>query len=196
MHAWSVVAIVLAVLLIAPLVSAVYGTLAKTRWGINLRPVSCPRDGTRIPVRREPRSLQQALWRSWTCPVCGIEVDKWGREIAPVGPGPIDRMALCEVKTQAAKWSIVMTTPVLFCLALLENLVLLGREPFPLTLRLALTLVIPAMLEVLIICLMVYFCVRFFVVKYYSRKSKGLDSAHANESGRTPEAGSHGHGPL
>lgn len=187
MHALTVVAIVLSVLLIAHLASVAYGTLAKNKWGINIRPVSCPRDGTRVPVRREPRSLQQALWHNWTCPACGIEVDKWGREVAAVGPGPIDRMALCQVKIQAAKWSIVMTAPVLFCLALLENLVLLGREPFPLTWRLALTLIIPAILEAAIIVLIAYLCARFFIVKYYSRKGKGLDSAHADESGQTPK---------
>jgi hypothetical protein len=173
MHACTVVAIVLAVLLIAPLASAVYGTLAKNKWGINLRPVSCPRDGTRVPVRREPRSLQQALWGNRTCPVCGIEVDKWGREVAPVGPGPIDSMAQCKIQIQAVKWSMVMVAPVLFCLALLQNLLLLGREPFPLTWGLALTLVIPAILEVAIIGLIVYFCARYLIVKYYSRKGSG-----------------------
>lgn len=59
----------------------VYGTFARNRWGINLEAVSCPRCNTPLPKVREPRSLRQALWGGYTCPNCGAEVDKWGREV-------------------------------------------------------------------------------------------------------------------
>lgn len=63
----------------------VYGTLAKTRWGINLSAVSCPRCHSPLPKQRQPTSRRQRLWGGWTCPACGVEVDKWGREILPGG---------------------------------------------------------------------------------------------------------------
>jgi hypothetical protein len=60
----------------------VYGTFKKNRWGINLERVGCPGCGnTRFPTIRRPTSLRQALWGGKTCPVCGTEIDKWGRQI-------------------------------------------------------------------------------------------------------------------
>src|SRR5262249_45445286 len=66
-----------------------YGTAAKNKWGINLAEVFCPRCGTALPRMHEPRSLRQAIWGGWTCPVCGAGVDKWGREITPSAPRAI-----------------------------------------------------------------------------------------------------------
>jgi hypothetical protein len=62
-------------------VAVIYGTLAKNRWGINSGSVSCPRCNSMLPQAREPRSLRQSMWGGWTCPNCGVEVDKWGREV-------------------------------------------------------------------------------------------------------------------
>ena len=59
----------------------VYDTVAKNRWGINLDDVSCPRCNTVLPKVRKPRSRQQAMWGGYTCPTCGLEIDKWGREV-------------------------------------------------------------------------------------------------------------------
>ncbi|HEV2287374.1 MAG TPA: hypothetical protein VGR81_00310 [Candidatus Acidoferrales bacterium] len=59
----------------------IYGTLAKNRWGINPCDVSCPRCNTPLPKLRHPQSLRQEMWGGWTCPSCGVEVDKWGREL-------------------------------------------------------------------------------------------------------------------
>jgi hypothetical protein len=64
----------------------IFGTVARNRWGINLDGVSCPRCNTPLPKVREPRSLQQALWGGGTCPNCGAEVDKWGRDVRPGQP--------------------------------------------------------------------------------------------------------------
>ena len=60
----------------------VYGTIAKNRWGINLRPVSCPNCGTPMPRVRVPKSTSETLWGGATCPNCGCRMDKWGRAIA------------------------------------------------------------------------------------------------------------------
>ena len=67
------------------MVLVAYGTIAKNRWGINLKAVSCPRCGTPLPRVRKPQSVRQAMWGGSTCPSCGAEVDKWGRELTPAG---------------------------------------------------------------------------------------------------------------
>jgi ssDNA-binding Zn-finger/Zn-ribbon topoisomerase 1 len=60
----------------------IVGTFTKNRWGINLQPVSCPKCGnTTFSTFRRPTSIRQALWGGKTCPVCGTEMDKWGRQI-------------------------------------------------------------------------------------------------------------------
>ncbi len=51
-------------------------------WGLNLRPVSCPKCGENVPFLRKPASLRQELWGGWTCSNCGIEMDRWGTEIS------------------------------------------------------------------------------------------------------------------
>jgi hypothetical protein len=61
----------------------IHGTLVKNKWGINLDSVSCPRCNTVLPQVRKPRSLQQSVWGGWTCPNCGVGMDKWGREMNP-----------------------------------------------------------------------------------------------------------------
>ena len=52
------------------------------RWGMNFRPVNCPRCDEPMPEVRVPKSLNQTLWGGSTCPACGCEVDKWGNEVA------------------------------------------------------------------------------------------------------------------
>jgi hypothetical protein len=51
------------------------------RWGINGRPVRCPRCDELMPMVRVPRSLSQALWGGGTCSACWCEMDKWGNEV-------------------------------------------------------------------------------------------------------------------
>jgi ribosomal protein S27AE len=58
-----------------------YGTIAKTRWGVNFRRVSCPNCGAQMPRVRVPASGSQALWGGAMCPKCGCEMDKWGRRL-------------------------------------------------------------------------------------------------------------------
>jgi hypothetical protein len=62
-------------------VLVVYGTVRKTDWGINLKPLRCPRCETKRPLVRVPQSLRQAMWGGGFCAACGAHFDKWGREI-------------------------------------------------------------------------------------------------------------------
>lgn len=64
-------------------VLVVYGTIKKNRWGINLRPISCPNCGAVMPRVRVPASGSEGMWGGMTCPKCGTKMDKWGRRIAP-----------------------------------------------------------------------------------------------------------------
>lgn len=64
------------------LVLIAYGSIAKNRWGMNLRRVACPDCGTAMRRVRMPNSRQQAVWGGHTCPNCQCEMDKWGRRIA------------------------------------------------------------------------------------------------------------------
>jgi hypothetical protein len=59
----------------------IVGTVTKTRWGINLDSVHCPKCNVLLPTIRSPRTKQQAIWGGSTCNSCGCEVDKWGREL-------------------------------------------------------------------------------------------------------------------
>ena len=73
---WAVVIFPIIVLAIVA-----WGTIRKNKWGINLKEVHCPRCGKKIPSIRKPADRQQAIWGGGTCPKCGCEVDKWGREV-------------------------------------------------------------------------------------------------------------------
>ena len=72
---------VLLPILAVGLVLVIYGTVRKNTWGVNLKPVNCPRCNLPMPQRRKPKSVSQAMWGGWTCEQCGCEVDKWGRQI-------------------------------------------------------------------------------------------------------------------
>jgi hypothetical protein len=67
--------------LLVGLVLVAYGSIAKNDWGVNLDAVACPKCNTQLSYTRVPASPRQALWGGYTCPKCGCEVDKWGREI-------------------------------------------------------------------------------------------------------------------
>ena len=71
----------LIVILLVGQLLVVYGTIVKNKWGINLRPVRCPRCRALAPKRHVPTSRPQKLWGGHTCYRCGCEFDKWGREV-------------------------------------------------------------------------------------------------------------------
>jgi hypothetical protein len=54
------------------------------RWGINTRPVVCPRCGGGAGPFRVPKNSKQALWGGRTCKSCGCHMDKWGRELGEI----------------------------------------------------------------------------------------------------------------
>src|SRR5437867_4237295 len=51
------------------------------KWGVNARPVHCPRCGEPAPAVRAPQNWRQTLWGGCTCVECGLEYDKWGRPV-------------------------------------------------------------------------------------------------------------------
>ncbi len=53
----------------------------KNKLGINPKRITCPNCKKPLPFVRVPKNLRQTLWGGSTCPHCGTEVDKWGREI-------------------------------------------------------------------------------------------------------------------
>ena len=67
--------------LIAVAAVLIHGTVTKSKMGININPSQCPRCQTAMPSVRATKSLNQALWGGWSCPNCGCELDKWGREV-------------------------------------------------------------------------------------------------------------------
>jgi len=71
------------IVLVAAIVSFVvlaYGTIAKTKWGINLSPIKCPNCQTvRSRGPRIPKDAYEAKWGGATCEKCGTKMDKWGR---------------------------------------------------------------------------------------------------------------------
>jgi hypothetical protein len=94
-----------------------YGTLAKNRWGINLAAVFCPRCKAAAPTPPQPRSLRQARWGEWTCPACGAEVDKWGRELVSGMPRE-GGMEGAQTRTVLRKKFIIATAAGFFVLTL------------------------------------------------------------------------------
>jgi hypothetical protein len=85
---WMAGLILICAVLAVGLALVIHGTLVKNRLGINLDSVSCPRCNTVLPQVRKPRSLQQSMWGGCTCPNCGVEIDKWGREVNPTMETP------------------------------------------------------------------------------------------------------------
>jgi hypothetical protein len=57
-----------------------YGTVAKTKWGINFSQLVCPKCHTPQPRGpRVPQDAYEASWGGMTCAQCGAKMDKWGR---------------------------------------------------------------------------------------------------------------------
>jgi hypothetical protein len=50
-------------------------------FGINLKPIHCPKCGEPAPAARTPKNMSQTLWGGRTCARCGTEYDKWGRAV-------------------------------------------------------------------------------------------------------------------
>jgi hypothetical protein len=69
-------------LLLTGLVLMIRDTIRQRgNWGLNLKPGPCTECGTPMPMIRKPANWRQALWGGWTCPECGLELDKWSRPV-------------------------------------------------------------------------------------------------------------------
>ena len=99
----------------------IYGTVAKNRWGINVNPVLCPRCHASLSRLRKPQALGQTMWGGGTCPACGAEVDKWGREAASQGQPRSLRGVQPQAQMQKVlkRKLIVFTAGGYFCLMLI-----------------------------------------------------------------------------
>ena len=53
----------------------------KGELGVNLRPLICPRCGTKTELFRTPHLIKQPTWGGGACSNCGCEMDKWGNEV-------------------------------------------------------------------------------------------------------------------
>lgn len=166
------------------LILSAHGTRVKNKWGVNKQPVFCPHCKTQFPTVRQPQSLRQAMWGGWTCEVCGIEVDKWGRELASVGPGR-RIMPPGQIRRATLKWGTIVFIPVYFCITLLlrwPN----PRRGFTFAGIVAFLVVSISILETAIVTLALYFCIRFLYKSFPEKRAP--DSAQANETDRTPKA--------
>lgn len=84
---FAVIAIVMVLGLAAGFALVVRDTIRRRgRWGINLRPVHCPKCGELAPAVRMPKNRSQALWGGYTCEACGTENDKWGQPVVGACP--------------------------------------------------------------------------------------------------------------
>jgi hypothetical protein len=160
-----------------------YGTVAKNRWGINLEPVSCPRCGTILPKLREPGSLRQAMWGGSTCPKCGVEVDKWGRKVAPVGPRSVVRTE--PEMRKVLKKRIVFAGLLGFLLILLLDWTGITDSGFPSTWAQALFQIADDALDSVILILIFYFGISR-LLDHLSRTTKGRDPAPVQEPNHKP----------
>lgn len=78
----GVLFIVVAFSLLVGVVLIAYRSVIKNDLGINPDPVVCPRCNASRDSKRSLALRWRALWGGWTCPNCGCEVDKAGREAA------------------------------------------------------------------------------------------------------------------
>ncbi len=74
------VGLIVAAAVIVGFAIVVYGTVAKTKWGINLSPIKCP-SCNKVQPRgpRIPADAYETKWGGMTCADCGTKMDKWGR---------------------------------------------------------------------------------------------------------------------
>jgi len=64
----------------AALVGGMCAVIAVLAVGLLSPQRKCPECATPLPKVRKPMNRQQALWGGWTCPKCGIDVDRKGRK--------------------------------------------------------------------------------------------------------------------
>ena len=154
--------------------AVLYGTVAKNKWGINIGPVQCPRCGAPAPSPPEPRSLREARWGYWTCPVCAAQVDKWGREVAAGGPrGDAKRVRLTRPSLRK-KFTVILAGGY-FCLTLLLDWIGVGiaHRGFPSTLGEASFQVLAAAAETALFTALYYLAAKYLLERFFPRGDRG-----------------------
>lgn len=59
----------------------VIGGLAVLAWALMQPARQCPGCGALMPRVRKPANTRQMLWGGWTCPKCGVEMDRKGTRL-------------------------------------------------------------------------------------------------------------------
>jgi ssDNA-binding Zn-finger/Zn-ribbon topoisomerase 1 len=62
------------------LFGAIAGGLGVLVYALIVPAKKCPDCGTPLPKFRKPANKQQAMWGGWTCPKCGIDIDRKGKK--------------------------------------------------------------------------------------------------------------------
>ncbi len=65
----------------AGIAGGIAGGIAVIIYGLSKKPVFCPKCKTKLPRIRIPKNKRQAAWGGWSCPKCGTEVDRNGKEV-------------------------------------------------------------------------------------------------------------------
>jgi len=65
----------------AAIAGGIAGGLAVIIYGFLRKPVFCPKCKIKLPRIRIPKNARQAAMGGWTCPKCGTEVDRNGKEV-------------------------------------------------------------------------------------------------------------------
>ena len=68
-------------LTISAIAGGIAGGIAVIAYGLLRKPVFCPRCKTKLPRIRIPKNARQSAFGGWTCPKCGCEVDRNGKEV-------------------------------------------------------------------------------------------------------------------
>ncbi len=173
--------IVFVLFLIVGAALVAYGTFAKNRWGINSDPVFCPRCRALLPTLYEPRSLSQAMWGGWTCPVCGAGVDKWGREVVPNAPQTVVRPE-SEMREVLRK-RFIFSAPVIFCVFIALDWTGLSGRRFPSSWAEALIQICVNIVWTVILTATFYF-IRIRGLKRVPPEQNERDSAQGDQPGR------------
>jgi hypothetical protein len=68
-------------ILIGAITGAATSVIAVLLWSRFQPQRHCPRCGTHLSKFRKPENARQMMWGGWTCPSCGCEVDRKGRDV-------------------------------------------------------------------------------------------------------------------
>lgn len=69
--------------IIGGIIGGIVAAFYVTRMNIKLRSQPCPRCGQVLGEKKPgARNMTQVIWGGWTCPECGCDVDRHGKERA------------------------------------------------------------------------------------------------------------------